>query len=119
MKIPIERDLIKEAWEGLRDAEIFVNTCSEEQRELIRETFHRLGDILKANPEPDLPYMTSETVIKHLETEFWNRQAIIEILDILKEHGKEHLRQLGLSEGYMTPLECRAEELKAKLVRDE
>ena len=53
MRIQVNRELIKEAHEALQNAEIFVNTCSEEKRSRIRDIFHELGQILKNNPLPE------------------------------------------------------------------
>ena len=49
-KITVDRQLIENARDCLRDAEIYVNTCSEEKRRLVKETFNGLTNMLKANP---------------------------------------------------------------------
>lgn len=49
MKLHVEESLLKDIYECLRDAEIYVNTCGEEKRRLVEKTFQTLGELLGTN----------------------------------------------------------------------
>jgi hypothetical protein len=85
VKISVDRIDIVRAWEAMCRVSTLAVTSPREACEL-HEATGILSEILRANPEqPDLPYIAPELAIKHIEQEWENREAIIEILDMLAE----------------------------------
>ena len=109
MKITVDREKLQKALDALS---IYhdIERSSPERHQSVYDAQGLLLEILKPKPESDLPYLAPELAVKHIEQEYDNRQAIVEILEMLRTFGSSSsIRREGR-------LAEEAESLQAKLV---
>lgn len=90
MKILVERREIEIAWDALCRVSTLAMTSPREACEL-HEATGILAEILRENPEPecDALYLSPELITKHIRREMENREAILDVLDMLVRHGQQ------------------------------